>query len=463
MSSMTTTADLQSFLAQHREHFLWIEKPVPLSAVGALTGRANRPIVFNQVEGYEMPIVDCLFVDRAAQARALGCEPHEVLQAFNAALKRGPQPLQIVDDAPCKEVRLVGDEVDLGALPVVTHTALDPYPYTTSLVTHRDPSTDSYNAMFPRCGVLGPREMVSSYVTPTALRILAAHRAAGTKMPQSIAIGVHPAWELAAAYTYLHEGWWELELFEALTGQEGKVAVCETNGLPVPADASIVIEGWIDPHRTAQDGPSPGPTMLFTPYASQQPVFEVTAITMRRDPIYRNHQMTPFTDHQELPRLWLEAILHERLRGMGIAVHDVVYLQAGGALLVVLQIEPTQEGQAQDAILMAMGSFINNKIVVAVDPDIDAHSDRDVLFALATRVDPARDLTVVEGTRGWIFDPSAHPEVDATPDTVNTRFPSAGARLGINATKPLGYRPQRKDFDRAFPIDWETLRLEDYL
>jgi hypothetical protein len=66
------------------------------------------------------------------------------------------------------------------------------------------------------------------------------------------------------------------------------------------------------PTRTAQDGPSPGPTMLFTPYASQQPVFEVTAITMRDEPIYRHHQMTPFTDHQEMPRLFHEAIRARR-------------------------------------------------------------------------------------------------------------------------------------------------------
>jgi 2,5-furandicarboxylate decarboxylase 1 len=457
------TSDLHAFLELHRRHFLWIDKPVPLSAVGALTGKANRPIVFTQVENHSMPIVDGLFVDRAAQARILGCEPPEVLKSLNAALARGPRPLVTVNDAPCKEVKLTGDSIDLAALPIVTHTDLDPYPYTTSFVTHWHPGTGTFNAMFPRCGVLGPREMVASFVTPTAWQILAAHKAAGTKMPQSIAIGVHPAWELAAAYTYLHEGWWELELFESLTGEPGHVVTCETNGLPVPADASIVIEGFVDPERTAQDGPSPGPTMLFTPYAAQQPVFEVTAITMRADPIYRNHQMTPFTDHQELPRLWLEAIIHERIRAMGIAVHDVVYLQAGGALLLVLQIDPAFDGQAKDALLAAMGSFTNNKLVVAVDPDIDAHSERDVLFAMATRVDPARDVITVDGTRGWIFDPRARPELDATETTAETRYPAVGSRWGVNATKPAPYKPERRDYDRAWPIGWATTRLEDYL
>ena len=457
------TKDLHGFLEQHRGEILWIDKPVPLSAVGALTARACRPVVFSNVEGHEIPIVDGLFVDRDAQARVVGCDPREFLKTLNLALKQGPRPLQTVDDAPCKEIKLLGDDVDLGSLPIVTHTDRDPYPYTTAFVTHKHPVTGAFNSMFPRCGVLGPREMVASFVTPTAWQILAAHRAAGTKMPQSIAIGVHPAWELAAAYNYLHEGWWELELFEALTGEPGRMVTCETNGLPVPADASIVIEGFIDPERTAQDGPSPGPTMLFTPYASQQPVFEVTAITMRRDPIYRNHLMTPFTDHQELPRIWAEAILFERIRAMGIAVHDVVYLQAGGAMLLVLQIEPSFEGQAKDALLCAMGSFPNNKLVVAVDPDIDVRSDRDVLYALATRVDPARDVVTVDGTRGWIFDPRARPEVDASPDAARTRHPAVGSRWGVNATKPPAYRPERSDYDRAWPVDWATVKLEDYL
>ena len=103
-----------------------------------------------------------------------------------------------------------------------------------------------------------------------------------------------------------------------ITGQPGEMVKCKTVDLIVPADASVVIEGFVDPVETAQDGPSPGPTMLFTPYADQQPVFEVTAITMSDTLIYRNHMMTPFTDHQELPRLFHEAILYERLQAQGI-------------------------------------------------------------------------------------------------------------------------------------------------
>lgn len=456
--------DLAGFLSAHREHFLCIGKPVPLDAIGALTAQAGRPIVFENVEGQDMPVVDLLFVHRAAQARVLGCEPGDVVRALCEVRKRGPAPLRTVDDAPCKARRYLGDDVDLGRLPIVTHTALDPYPYTTSFVVMRDPERGAWNAMFPRCGVLGPREMVASFVTPTAIGILAKHRAAGTRMPMAIAIGTHPAWELAAAYNYVHEGWWELELYQAITGEPGELVRCETVDLAVPADASIVVEGFVHPTRTAQDGPSPGPTMLFTPYASQQPVFEVTAITMRESPIYRHHLMTPFTDHQELPRLWQEALLYERLRGMGVAVRDLTYPQGGGAMCLVLQVEPSMDGQVADALLVAMGTFLNNKLVIAVDPDVDIYDYRDVMYALATRVDPVRDVITVGNTRGWIFDPTARPSPGAMPNTSQTRFPSVGSRWGIDATKPAPYRAaERRDYERAWPLRWGEVRLEDFL
>lgn len=463
MTQTATSLSLAGFLRQHAAAIHRIQKPVPIGAIPALTAESDRTILFERVEGSDMPVVDLLFVDRAAQARVLGCAPSEVVRTLVRIMKQGPKPLHVVDDAPCKAHKYLGSDVDLTKLPIITHTAQDPYPYTTGFVTHRDPFNGGYNAMFPRCGVLGPREMVTSYVTPTALRFLAHHRQIGEPMPQAIAIGVHPAWELAATYVLPHEGWLELELFEGITGRPGEVVKCETVDLVVPADASIVVEGWVHPTRTALDGPSPGPSMLFTPESSQQPVFEVTAITMRDDPVYRNHLETPFTDHQELPRLWQEAAIYDRLASVGLPIRDVAYLNGGGALMVVLQMEPTAEGQVTDALLSAMSAFLNNKLVVAVDPDVDVYDYRDVMFALATRVDPGRDVLIVPNTRGWLFDPTARPIVEAGPNAKASRLPAVGARWGIDATKPPAYRPERRDYERAWPLGWGEVHLKDFL
>ena len=91
---------------------------------------------------------------------------------------------------------------------------------------------------------------------------------------------------------------------------------------------------------------------------------------MNRNPIYRNHQMTPFTDHQEMPRLFHEAILYERLRAMGIKVHDVHFPQGGGSLSVIVQVEPASDGQVTDALLAVLASpWSNTKMAIAVDPE----------------------------------------------------------------------------------------------
>jgi 2,5-furandicarboxylate decarboxylase 1 len=458
--------DLHSFLAAHQGAHIQVRKPVQLDDVGALVAQAAETIVFHNLSHYpRFRLVDNLFVHRQAQARVLGCEPTQVVPRLAEVLRAGPRPLQEVEGGPCQEEVVTGDDIDLATLPVVRHTDRDPYPYTTSFAVHRDPETGQYNAMFPRCGVLGRNTMVTSFVTPTAIRILAKHRAAGTRMPQAVAIGTHPAWELASCYSHPHESWWELELFEAITGQVGQVTRCRTVDLVVPADASIVLEGYVSPTQTAQDGPSPGPTMLFTPYASQQPVFEVTAITRRKDPVYRNHQMTPFTDHQEMPRLFHEAILYERLRALGIRVHDVHFPQGGGSLSVIIQVEPHLDGQVTDALLAVLGSpWSNTKMVIAVDPDINIYDYRDVHYALATRVDPSRDVITIGNARGFIFDPSARPVLGALPDTAATRYPSVVGKWGIDATKPVPYRAaERKDYERAWPISWGKVRLEDYL
>lgn len=458
--------DLHSFLAAHKGEYITIKKPVKLEHVGALIGQAEDTIVFDNIAEYPgFRLVDQLFVNRKAQARVLGCEPNEVVRRLAEVIQKGPSPLRRVEGVPCQERIFTGDDIDLGMLPVVRHTDLDPYPYTTGFAVHMDPETGQFNAMFPRCGVLSPNEMVTSYVTPTANRILGKHKAAGTRMPQAVVIGAHPAWELAACYSYPHNDWWELELFETITGQVGEITRCKTVDLYVPADASIVIEGYVSPTRTAQDGPNPGPSMLFCPYKMQQPVFEVTAVTMRKDPIYRHHQTTPFTDHQEMPRLFHEAIISERLRSMGLEVHDVHFPQGGAAQVVIIQVEPATDGQVTDALLSVLwGPWANMKMAIAVDPDINIYDYRDVQYALATRVDPSKHVMIINNARIWPFDPSATPVAEAFSHTAETRLPSLVGKWGIDATKPVPYRSaERKNYERAWPIAWGEIKLEDYL
>ena len=458
--------DLHGFLEDNKGEYILIKKPVKLEHIGALVAQADDTIVFDNIVDYpEFRIVDQLFVNRKAQALVLGCQPNEVVKRLAEVLHTGPKKLKEVEAGSCQDRVFRGDEIDLKALPVPVHTPLDPYPYAAGFAVHRHLDTGKLNQMFPRCGVLSRNEMVTSFVTPTANQILAKYREQETPMPQAVVIGAHPAWELACCYSYPHEDFCELELFEAITGQTGIVTRCKTVDLVVPADASIIIEGLVSPTRMAQDGPNPGPTALFCPYDQQQPVFEVTAITMRKDPIFRHVQTTPFTDHQEMPRLFHEAIIFERIKSMGLNIHDVHFPQGGAAQVVIIQVEPAMDGQVTDALMAALGApWANMKMAIAVDPDINIYDYRDIMYALSTRVDPSKHATIINNARIWPFDPSATPVEGAFPHTQKTRLPSVVGKWAIDATKPVPYREEeRKNYERAWPIGWGEIDLKDYL
>ena len=161
---------LRAFLDEHADHVVRVRKEVPLDAVGALTARIGQPVVLEKLAGFPgWALADNLFVDRPAQARVLGCEPGEVVPRLAEVVQHGPRRLVEVADAPCQEEAVLGDDVDLAALPIVTHTPLDPYPYTTSFAVHRDPVSGELNQMFPRCGVLSAREQMG--LDPRRLQI----------------------------------------------------------------------------------------------------------------------------------------------------------------------------------------------------------------------------------------------------------------------------------------------------
>ena len=197
--------DLQQFLRTYEKEHIHIRKPVKLDQVCALVGQADDTIVFDDIQGHPgWCLVDQLFVNRKSQARVLGCSGDEVVKCLAEVLRRGPKPLKEVQGAPCQEQVYLEDEIDLSTLPIVPHTDRDPYPYTTGFVVHQDPESGQFNQMYARCGVLGGREMVTSFVTSTANQILGKHRDAGTRMPQALVIGCHPAWELAGVYSDPH-------------------------------------------------------------------------------------------------------------------------------------------------------------------------------------------------------------------------------------------------------------------
>lgn len=451
---------LREYLDLHGNSVVRITKPVSLDDIGALSAQTDDPILFEnlpQRPGFRL--TDILVKNRENQGRALGVSREEYLRTLAYRLRLPPRPFKMVKDAPVKEVKWLGVDIDLGKLPIPVHKEGDTRPYITCTNILRDPETGFYNSNNAGATVIGPRTALISFVTPHSRIIMKKYLEMGeTRMPIALMVGVPPAYEIMANYSGLHlDVWGEMEMVGTIMNQDIEMVPAETVPLNVPAQAEMIIEGYVDLTGTQETGAVTSPSMYALPQREEAPVLEVTAITMRADrPIYRNHQTCPATDHQTLPRLCHEAILYNRLTEMGLAVKDVRFPLFGGALSCVIQFDYRHEGFVNDALMMTMGApWLNTKMVVAVSPDTDLDDAGEVYLAIATRADPEKDIFIVPHTRGSLYDPSATP---LPPEFYPFRV---AGKIGIDAT--IKARHDRRDFVRAWPKNWGKVDLKDFL
>jgi len=451
--------DLRGYFATNADIVTRITKPVDLEHIPALTAQSDRPILFENIRdrpGFRL--CDILVKNRELQARALGVPRAEYLKTLAFRLRKPPRGFVHVKSAPVKEVKLLGKDADWTKLPVPIHSEAENVPYVTAMNLVKDPETGFYNTSHAGTIVTGPRTGLPSFVTPHTHVIMRKYRDLGQKkMPFAIAFGLHPAYEIMANFSGLHmDMWGELEMVGTIMDRDVEMVPCETLDMNVPAQAEIVVEGWVDLESLHEVGVSVGPSSYYLPKTSKLPEFTVTAITMRADrPIYRNHLTCPETDHQPLPRLCHEAVLYNRLTEMGLKVKDVRFPTWGAAVSCILQFEYPREGFVNDALMLAMGSpWLNTKMVVAVSPDTDLDKPAEVYHAIATRCDPARDIIIVPHTRGSPYDPSAAP-------LASDPFWRTVGKIGIDAT--IKSRHDARDFERSWPKHWGKVRLEDYL
>ena len=449
---------LRDYLATNADIVTRIVKPVYLDDIGALSAQSDMPIVFeNIIEKPGHLLCDMLVKNRRSQARALGVAPKDFLKTLAFRLRQPPRGFKNVKTGPVKEVIKTGSDVDWTVLPITRHKDKDEAPYVTAMNIIRDPETGFYNSCHAGTYAVGPRRGLISFVTSHSHIIMNKYRAMGIdKMPIALVFGVPPAYEIMANYSGLHmDMWGEMEMVGTLMERDVEMVPCETIDLTVPAHAEIVVEGYVHLGPKFRVGEVTSPSMYHLPHSEQVPELELTAMTTRADRlIYRTHQTCPDTDHQTLPRLCHEAMLYNRLTELGVKVTDVRFPTWGGALSCILQFEYSRDGFVNDALMAALGApWLNTKMVVAVSPDTDIDNPGEVYLAMASRVDPARDIFIVPHTRGSPFDPSARP-MEGSP------FRTVG-KMGIDATRKTRHDPA--DFERAWPINWNKVHLKDYL
>lgn len=394
--------------------------------ISELERRGETPVLwFERVRGARFPLVTNLFADRRRYAAALGV-PFEALADEWVARGERRLPPRLVPRAPVHDVVLTGAEVDLGRLPIIRHFSEDGGPYITNgIIVAQDPDTGVRNASFHRMQWKGKNRIGTSLHSRRHLwdyQRRAEER--GEALPVAVVVGAHPLFHFGA-------GLWkgpiavdEYDVAGGFFGEPLEIAAGVTVPVEAPAHAEIVLEGRILPGVREPEGPF----AEFTGYASErstQHVFEVTAILHRQDALYQDIAAGISAEHTELLAVPQEARMLRVLRANFPSVRAVSFPQSGTCRLhCYISMKVTAEGQAKNAALAALGDDIALKLVVVVDDDVDVFRESEVLWAVATRMQADRDLTVIPEAMGAILDPS-------------TRAGTT-AKLLVDATRPIG-------------------------
>ncbi len=349
---------------------------------------------------------------------------------LKAALAARPK---IVKSAPVHQVVRKGRDVDMTSLPIQTHWPDDAGPLITWPVVVTRPygssaeDVDLYNAGVYRAQVLGRNTVIMRWLPH---RGGAAHHKSwaeqGEKTPVAIVLGADPATLLSAALP-LPETVSELSFAGALNSARLRLVAAKTVPLLVPAEAEIVLEGWVSPTETAPEGPFGDHTGYYNP-AKPFPVMQITAVTHRHDPLYLSTYTGRPPDEPAIIGEVFNRLALPTIRAQIPEIKDLWLPPAACSYrIAVVSIEKRYPGQARRVMMALWGmlpQFSYTKMIVVVDTDIDVRNWDDIAWAMATRMDPGRDVMLLE---------------NSPMDYLDFASPRAGlaGKMGIDATTKI--------------------------
>jgi UbiD family decarboxylase len=397
---------------------------------GALKQLEPVPALFERVDGSPFRVAGNLFCTKAAFAAYFGVSTRKIIPLLADATARRSPP-QVVDQAPCQEVVVANP--DLNALPILRHCAGDGGNYISSgVVIARHPHY-GLNLDFHRCMQISQTEMAMRVVRG---RHFDAFLQELGQVEVAMCIG-NPPNILAAAATSVEIGVNELEIANAL--EPFAVVHTKTVDVLVPAEAEFVLEGVVYRDRRHAEGPFVDLTETYD-VVRQEPVFEVNAITHRRDAIWQA-LLPGGLEHKLLMGMPREPTI---FRKVSEVVHCLdVNVNPGGCswLHAVVQIDKRAEDDGLKAIHAAFAGHRSCKHVFVVDADIDIYNPQEVEWAMATRFQGDTDMVTLEKETGSSLDPSADAGTHLT------------TKIGFDLTKPL--KAGGKAFEKAAfpPVD----------
>ena len=442
--------------------------------------RAGGPaILFERPRGHRIPVLGNLFGTPRRVALGMGADSVEALrdigkllaflkepeppQGFKDVMERwipiGRQVMHMapkeVSGAPCQQIVWEGRDVDLARLPVQTCWPGDAGPLITwGLVATRGPHKKRQNLGIYRQQVIAPNKTIMRWFAHRGGALdFSDHCAArpGAPFPIAVALGADPA-TILGAVTPVPDTLSEYQFAGLLRGSRTEIARCIGSDLNVPASAEIVLEGAIQPGETALEGPFGDHTGYYNE-RDAFPVFTIERITMRRDPIYHSTYTGKPPDEPAVLGVALNEVFVPILQKQFPEIVDF-YLPPEGCSyrLAVVSMKKQYPGHAK-RVMFGIWSFLRQfmytKLIVVTDDDVDIRDWKEVVWALTTRVDAARDVTIVENTPIDYLD-------FASPVS------GLGSKMGIDATSKWTGETTR-EWGRPIAMDPATRKRVDEL
>ncbi|MDX1454635.1 MAG: 4-hydroxy-3-polyprenylbenzoate decarboxylase [Gammaproteobacteria bacterium] len=444
----------------------------------------EKPTVAGEVS--DIPVLGNLFgtpervalgmgADSVAALRDIGellafLKEPEPPKGFRDAIELLPRYKKVMDMAPkrvkkpaCQAVVLEGDDVDLGRLPVQTCWPGDAGPLITwGLVVTKGPHKERQNLGIYRQQVIGKNRLIMRWLSHRggALDFREWQQAhPGKPFPISVALGADPA-TILGAVTPVPDALSEYAFAGLLRGSKTELAKCIGNDLEIPASAEIVLEGVIHPDDMAPEGPFGDHTGYYNE-VDDFPVFTVERMTFREKPIYHSTYTGKPPDEPAILGVALNEVFVPILRKQFPEITDF-YLPPEGCSyrLACVSMKKQYPGHAKRVMLgiwSFLRQFMYTKFVIVTDDDVNIRDWKEVIWALTTRMDPARDTTTIENTPIDYLD-------FASPVS------GLGSKMGFDATNKW---PGETDREWGKPIEmdetikqrvdelWNELGLED--
>jgi 4-hydroxy-3-polyprenylbenzoate decarboxylase len=426
--------DLRDFLAQLERRgelkriAVEVDPYLEITEICDRTLRAGGPaLLFERVKGSKFPVLANLFGTPHRVALGMGEEEVAALREVGRLLAflKEPDPPRGMRDAweklpifkkvldmapkerssaPCQQFLLEGDAVDLGRFPIQTCWPEDAGPLITwGLVVTRGPEKPRQNLGIYRMQVIGKNRVIMRWLAHRggALDFRDWQRAhPGEPFPIAVALGADPA-TILGAVTPVPDTLSEYAFAGLLRGSRTEVTRCLGSDLQVPASAEIILEGHIRPNDTAPEGPFGDHTGYYNE-VDTFPVFTIDRITHRPEPIYHSTYTGRPPDEPAVLGVALNEVFVPILQKQFPEIADF-YLPPEGCSyrLAVVSLKKQYPGHAKRVMLGVwsfLRQFMYTKFVIVTDDDVNVRDWKDVIWAMTTRMDPARDTVLIENT-----------------------------------------------------------------